>query len=171
MCRAGRLQVVFVVELLHVPPRKMRQETKRQENKDRKPQPKRDQSDPSPQGDPGVVSVGPSPDRSKPADQPTVNPKSQRCRREVVLGSRENKAAVEGRLGMAANPNPRSPSSTSCLLTTGLVPAWCGPAKPSHVWAYGEKRNGRRRSTTLANTMESRFHMYAFNMDAQYSLH
>ena len=67
---------------------------KKQENTDRKPEPKRTHSDPSPQGDPGVVSVGPSPDRGKPADQPTANPKSQRCRREVVLDSRECKAAV-----------------------------------------------------------------------------
>ena len=148
MCRTGRLHVVFVVQLLHVPPPKeAKGSEKRQENKDKKPQPKRDHSDPSPQGDPGVVSVGPSPDRSKPADQPTANPTSQRRKREVGIDSRESEAAVEGRLGMAASPNHRSPYSTSCLLTAGLDPAWCGPGKPGHEWAYGEKRIGRRRST------------------------
>ena len=95
MGRSGRLQVVFLVEPLVVPPPKSAKGTEtKQQNEDRTPKPTRNHSDRSPPGDPGVVSVGPSPDRGKPADQPTANPKSQRCRREVVLDSRECKAAV-----------------------------------------------------------------------------
>ena len=84
MCRAGRLQV----ELLYsgftfphpeeaIPTPKKREEMRKYKKQHKKPQPTRSLGEPSPQGDPGGVSAGPSPDRSKPADQPPTNPRSQ----------------------------------------------------------------------------------------------
>ena len=59
MCRTGRLQVVLVVEPLRVPPPKGAKGNEETTSKDRTPKRTRSQSDPSQQGDPGVVSVDP----------------------------------------------------------------------------------------------------------------
>ena len=91
-----------VVQRLHFPPpRNRREEARRDRKQDRKPQPKRNLGEPSPQGDPGGVSVGPSPDRSKPTDQPPTNPRPQttqargRARQSRERGSSHGQA-VDG---------------------------------------------------------------------------
>ena len=53
--------------------------------------------------------MGPSPDRSKLADQPPINPRSQERKREVGTDSRESEAAVKGRRWTAASPTPPEP--------------------------------------------------------------
>ena len=110
---------------------------KKTTKQDRKPPPTQEPSDPRPQGDPGAHSVGQPPDRGGHAEQPTARPRSQRCKREVLLDNRECKAAVEARRGKTAGPTPGAqtvPLSTDRVLT---LPAWCGKDKLGPAFACG----------------------------------
>ena len=121
MGRTGRLQVVLLLVQFRVPPplrreRKRKRETTKQ---GRKPPPARGLSDPRPQGDPGAHSVGLPPDRGGQAEQPTARPRSQRCKREVLLDSRECKVTVKVRQGMTAGPT--SGAQTYALSTDRML--------------------------------------------------
>ena len=63
--------------------------------------------------------MGLPPDRGGHAEQPTARPRSQRCKREVLLDRRDRKATVKARQGMTEGPT--SGAQTDALSTDRML--------------------------------------------------